>query len=167
MAASIPPAGFRLRHQDLLLKPALENIDPFSRIAECPYLTGAAPFHLVSGRSSFFLINLGKKLSYIVEKKTWLLKCREVPALRHLSFLYYVVCLSNPAKRRDSDLPRKIRVRHGSLQAWRRRHFLSGEPVLTVDSHGGADRTGRPIERDIGQKCVAVYRRKKVAVVVG
>ena len=96
-----------------------------------------------------------------------LLQSGEVPALRHLSFLYDVVCLSNPAKRRDSYLPRKVRVRHGSLQAWRRRHFLSGEPVLTVDSHGGADRTGRPIERDIGQKCVAVHRRKKVAVVVG
>src|SRR5580692_6896493 len=147
--------------------PTLENISPFPRIAECPYLTAVAPLHFVSGHNyALFLINLCKELPDIVKQEIGLFQSREVSALRHLRPLYYVVCLTNPAKRSDSYLPRKIRVRHGSLQASRRRHFLSGEPVLPIDSHGGAHRTGHPIERNLGQKCVVVHSRKKIAVVV-
>jgi hypothetical protein len=44
----------------------------------------------------------------------------------------------------------KIRVCHGSLQPWKVRSFSAGEPVFTIASHRGANRTGRPIERHIG-----------------
>src|SRR5579862_1478092 len=96
------------------------------------------------------LINPCKELPYIGNQEIGLLQSRKVSALRHASFLYYVVCLSNPAKRRDSHILRKIRIPHRSLQVWRRHHLLYGEPVLTINSHGGADRAGRPIERNIG-----------------
>ena len=56
--------------------------------------------HFVSGRNfGLFLINLCKELPYIVKQEIGLLQSGEVSALRHISFLYYVVCLSNPAKR--------------------------------------------------------------------
>ncbi len=110
--------------------------------------------------------NLRKKHPYILDQKIRLLKGRKVTTLRHLRPLYYVVCLSNPAKRTGKYLLWKIRVRHGSLQAWQWRHFSAGEPVLTIDSHRGANRIGRPIESDIGQKCVAVHCCKKIAVIV-
>src|SRR5580692_661621 len=147
--------------------PTLENISPFPRIAECPYLTAVAPLHFVSGHNyALFLINLCKELPHIVKQEIGLFQSREVSALRHLRPLYYVVSPSNPAKRTRKYLLWKIRVRYGSLQPWKRRHFSAGEPILTIDSHGGAHRTGRPIERDIGQKCVSVHRCKKIAVVV-
>jgi hypothetical protein len=146
---------------------ALENIGPFSRIAEFPYLTGAAPFHFVLGHNfGLFLINRRKELPYIVKQEIGLFKSSKVPTPRHFSLLYYVVSLSNPAKRRDSYLLRKIRIRHRSLQAWRSRCLFSSEPVLAIDSHGGAHRVCNPVESDVGQKCVAVHSRKKIAVVV-
>src|ERR1700719_1354604 len=105
--------------------------------------------HFVSGCNfGLLLINLCKELLYIGNQEIGLLQSREVSALRHTSFLYYVVCLTNPAKWRDSHVLWKIRISHRSLQVWRRRHFLSGEPVLTINSHCGADRAGRPIERN-------------------
>src|SRR5258708_35966773 len=107
--------------------------------------------HFVSGYNfGLLLINLCKELPYIGNQEIGLLQGREVSASGHASSLYYVVCLSNPAKRRDRHVLRKIRISHRSLQVWRRHHFLSGEPVLTINSHGGADRAGRPIERNIG-----------------
>ena len=73
--------------------------------------------HFVSGYNfSLLLINLCKELPYIGNQEIGLLQSREVSALRHASFLYYVVRLSNPAKRRDSHVLRKIRIPHRSLQ---------------------------------------------------
>src|SRR5450432_4043161 len=132
-----------------------------------PYLAAAATFRFVSRHNlGLFMINLCKKLPHIVKQEIGLFQSGEVSALWHFSFLYYVVCLSDPAKWRDSYLPRKIRVRHGSLQVGRQHHFLSSEAVLTIDSHCRAHRTGSPIERNIGQKCVAFYIRKKITIVV-
>src|SRR5438552_19138294 len=107
--------------------------------------------HFVSGcKFGVLLINLCKELAYIGNQEIGLLQRGEVATSWHAGFLYYVVCLSNPAKRGDSHFLRKIRIPHGSLEMWRRHHFLSGEPILTINSHGGADRAGRPIERNIG-----------------
>ena len=47
-----------------------------------------------------FRVNLGKELPYIVKQEIGLLESREVSASRHFSFLYYVVRLRDPAKRR-------------------------------------------------------------------
>jgi hypothetical protein len=144
---------------------AIENIGPFSRIAECHYLAGAARSISYQGTiSACFRSTFAKNFRISSSRRSGC--SRAGKCLGHFSFLYYVVCLSSPAKRRDSYLPRKIRVRHGSLQAWRRRHFLFGEPVLAIDSHGGAHRVCNPVESDVGQKCVAVHSRKKIAVVV-
>src|SRR5450755_594679 len=107
--------------------------------------------HFVSGYNFGLLLNnLCKERLYIGNQEIGLLQSREVSALRHVSSLYYLVCLTNPAKRWDSHILRKIRIPHRNLQVWRRHHFLSGEPVLTINSHGGTDRAGRPIERNIG-----------------
>src|SRR5579859_4673555 len=107
--------------------------------------------HFVSGCNfGSILINLCKELLYIGNQEIGLLQSSEMSALRHASFLYYVESLSDPAKRRDSHLLRKIRIHDRSLQVCRRHNFLYGEPVLTINSHGGADRAGRPIERNIG-----------------
>jgi hypothetical protein len=77
-------------------------------------------FHFVSGRNfGLFLINFCKELPYIVKQEIGLFQSGEVSALRHLRPLYDVVSPSNPAKRRDSYLPRKIRIPHRSLQARR------------------------------------------------
>src|ERR1700683_5124855 len=112
------------------------------------------------------LTDFCKKLSYVLDQEIRLFKRGKVPTPRHFRPLDYIVFLSNPAKRRDSHFPRKICIPDRSLQACRLRSLYLSDPVLTIDSHGGAHRAGRPIERNIGQKCVAVHRGKKVAVVV-
>src|SRR5580658_5897227 len=128
-----------------------------------PYLTEAAvPF-----RDVLFLINHCKELPYIVNQEIGLFESGEVPALRHFSFLYHVVCLGNPAKRRDSYLPGEIRISYRSLQTRRWRRIFSREPMLAIDSHGGAHRIRNPVKSDIGQECVPVHSCKKIAVVVG
>jgi hypothetical protein len=67
--------------------------------------------HFVSGCNfGLLLINLCKELPYIGNQEIGLLQSREMSALRHPSFLYYDVCLSNLAKRRDSHFLRKIRI---------------------------------------------------------
>src|SRR5580698_1186704 len=125
------------------------------------------PFHFVSGRNiGLLLINPGKKLPYILKQEIGLLERGEVPAPWHFSLLYYVVGVSNPAKRRDGNLPGKIRVRDGSLQTRRWPRIFSREPMLAIDSHGGAHRVCDPVESDIGQKRVAIHSRQKIAVVV-
>src|SRR5271155_3503915 len=81
--------------------------------------------HFVSGCIfGLLLINLCKELPYIGNQEIGLLQGGEVSALRHASSLNYVICLSNPAKRRDSHLLRKIGIAHRSLQVWRRHRFL-------------------------------------------
>jgi hypothetical protein len=69
----------------------------------CPCLTAAGTFRFVSRHNlGLFLINLCKELPHIVKQEIGLFQSGEVSALWHFSFLYYVVCLSDPAKWRDS-----------------------------------------------------------------
>src|SRR5580658_2251498 len=127
-----------------------------------PYLTEAAvPF-----RDVLFLINHCKELPYIVNQEIGLFESGEVPALRHFSSLHYVIGLSNPAKRRDSHLLRKIRIPYGSLEARRWDRIFCREPMFPIDPHCGAHRVCNPVKSDIGQECVAIHSCKKIAVVV-
>ena len=61
------------------------------------------------------LIDLCKKLSYIVKEEIGLFQSREMPSFRHLRVLHNIISLLNPAQRRGVNLLRKIRVREGSL----------------------------------------------------
>ena len=100
--------------------------------------------------AAIILIYRCEELPYVGNQEVGLFQSREMSAFRHASFLHDVVCFSNPAKRRHSHLLRKIGISYGNLQVWRRHHCIPGEPVLPINSHGGADRASHPIERHIG-----------------
>src|SRR5580704_4568191 len=98
-------------HRSLPLVVSLGQISPAQSRGQDAY----PPFHFVSERSfGLFLTDLCKELPYIVKQEIGLFQSRKVSAPRHLRPLYYVVCQRNPAKRRDSYLLRKIRIRHRS-----------------------------------------------------
>ena len=65
-----------------------------------------------------FAVYLRKKLANILYEKIGLLECREVTASWHLSDLYNVISLLDPAERTGENFLRKIGKRDGSVQMW-------------------------------------------------
>src|ERR1700727_1239105 len=135
--------------------PSKTLLSPFPCLPVAALIT---PRFRIGYNFGLFLIHLWEELPYVIKQEIGLFQSREVSALGHRSALDNVVSPSNPTQRTRKYLLGEIRVRHRGLQPGMGCRFSPGEPVLTIDSHGGAHRTRHPIERVLYQQCVAVYR---------